>query len=334
MGNGTVDTLTRQWLMLSALPRAPVRATAAELTRRLGNEGHAVSKRSVERDLQALSTQFPIEADERSRPFGWSWQRDAPSFNLPGMSSLQAVVLLTAQTHLQGLLPANQLAELQPLFQQARRTLIANPALEGQVSWPDKVAIALTSQALLPPHVDADTLVAVHEALYLGHQLEIEYLGRGRAQSRHYTVHPLGMIQRGPVSYLAVRINDNSDVRLLAVHRILQATRLSTKAVTPKGFDIASLLPEVAAGFERGKTVRLVMRMADHAALHLWETPLSTDQMISAADEAGFVQVSATVEDTAQLRWWLLGFGDYVKVRKPVRLAREIQATHRRAAEL
>jgi predicted DNA-binding transcriptional regulator YafY len=334
MGNGTVDTLTRQWLMLSALPRAPVRATAAELTRRLGNEGHAVSKRSVERDLQALSTQFPIEADERSRPFGWSWQRDAPSFNLPGMSSLQAVVLLTAQTHLQGLLPANQLAELQPLFQQARRTLIANPALEGQVSWPDKVAIAPTSQALLPPHVDADTLVAVHEALYLGRQLEIEYLGRGRAQSRHYTVHPLGMIQRGPVSYLAVRINDNSDVRLLAVHRILEATRLSTKVVTPKGFNIASLLPEVAAGFERGKAVRLVMRMADHAALHLWETPLSADQTISAADEAGFVQVSATVEDTAQLRWWLLGFGDYVKVRKPVRLAREIQGTHRRAAEL
>jgi predicted DNA-binding transcriptional regulator YafY len=334
MGKGTVDTLARQWLMLSALPRAPQRTTAAEMAQRLAHEGHPVSKRSVERDLQALSALFPIESDERNRPFGWSWQRDAPSFNLPGMSPLQAVVLLTAQTHLQGLLPANQLAELQPLFQQARRTLTSAPAFEGQTSWPDKVATAPTSQALLPPTMNNDVLVAVHEALYLGRQLQIEYLGRGRNESKHYAVHPIGMIQRGPVSYLAVRINDNSDVRLLAVHRIRQATRLDVKAVAPKGFKIASLIPEVAAGFNRGATIRLVMRMAEHSSIHLWETPLSEDQTISTTDEDGYVKVSATVEDTAQLCWWLLGFGDYVKVLKPVRLAREIRAMHVKAAEM
>ena len=334
MGKGTVDTLARQWLMLNALPRAPQRTTAAELVLRLAHEGHPVSKRSVERDLQTLSALFPIESDERSRPFGWSWQRDAPSFNLPGMSSLQAVVLLTAQTHLQGLLPANQLAELLPLFHQARRTLTATPAVEGQVLWPDKVAIAPTSQALMPPTLDNDVLVIVHEGLYLGRQLKIEYLGRGRIESKHYSVHPLGMIQRGTVSYLAVRINDNRDVRLLAVHRIRQAVRLDAKAVAPKGFKIASLVPEVAAGFGRGQIIRLVMRMADHSAVQLWETPLSKDQTISAADGAGYVKVTATVEDTAQLCWWLLGFGDYVKVLKPVRLAKKIHAVHVRAANL
>lgn len=334
MGRGIVDTLARQWLMLSVLPRAPQRTTAAEMAQRLAHEGHPVSKRSVERDLQSLSVLFPIESDERNRPFGWSWQRDAPSFSLPGMSSLQAVVLLTAQTHLKGLLPANQLAELQPLFQQARRTLTATPAFDGQTSWPDKVATAPTSQALLPPTVSNDVLIAVHEALYLGRQLKIEYLGRGRTESKHYAVHPLGMIQRGPVSYLAVRINDNTDVRLLAVHRIRQAIRLDAKAVVPKGFKIASLIPEVAAGFGRGKTIRLVIRMADHSSIHLWETPLSEDQTIADPDQDGYVRVTATVEETAQLCWWLLGFGDYVKVLKPVRLAREIHAMHVRAANL
>ena len=334
MGKGTVDTLARQWLMLSSLPRAPQRTTAAEMAQRLAHQGHPVSKRSVERDLQALSALFPIESDERSRPFGWSWQRDAPSFNLPGMSSLQAVVLLTAQIHLQGLLPANQLSELQPLFQQARRTLTATPAFEDQTSWPDKVATAPTSQALRPPTMSNEVLVTVHEALYLGRQIEIEYLGRGRTESKHYKVHPLGMIQRGPVSYLAVRINDNTDVRLLAVHRIREATRLDAKAVIPRGFKIDSLVPEVAAGFGRGETIRLVMRMAEHSSIHLWETPLSEDQTISSADEDGYVQVTATVEDTAQLYWWLLGFGDYVKVLKPTRLAKEIHSMHVRAAAL
>jgi predicted DNA-binding transcriptional regulator YafY len=334
MGKGTVDTLARQWLMLSGLPRAPQRTTATEMAERLAHEGHPVSKRSVERDLQALSALFPIESDERNRPFGWSWQRDAPSFNVPGMSSLQAVVLLTAQTHLQGLLPANQLAELQPLFHQARRTLTATPDFEGQTSWPDKVATVPTSQALLPPTMSNDVLVAVHEALYLGRQLKIEYLGRGRTESKHYAVHPLGMIQRGPVSYLAVRINNNVDVRLLAVHRIRHAIRLDAKAVAPKGFKIASLVPEVAAGFGRGESIRLVMRMAEHSSIHLWETPLSLDQTISAADGDGYVKVTAMVEDTAQLYWWLLGFGDFVKVLKPARLAKEIRAMHLRAAKL
>lgn len=320
--------------MLNALPRAPMRMTAAEVAQRLEHEGYPVSKRTVERDLHALSAQFPIEADERSRPFGWSWQRDAPSFNLPGMSPLQAGVLLTAQAQLQGLLPINQLEELKPLFQQAQRTLTTTPALAGQTAWHEKVAIAPASQALLAPSVGSDILVTVHQALYLGYQLEIDYLGRGRVEPLHYKVHPLGMIQRGPVSYLAVRINDNTDVRLLALHRIRQATRLDARAVVPKGFKITSMIPEVAAGFGRGETIRLVMRMVDHAAIHLWETPLSEDQTISAADSEGWVTVSATVEDTAQLCWWLLGFGAYVKVVKPVKLARDIRATHRGAAEL
>lgn len=334
VAKGTVETLARQWLMLSALPRAPQRITAARLAQRLEHEGHPISKRSVERDLQALSAVFPIESDERSRPFGWSWQRDAPSFNLPGMSSLQAVVLLTAQTHLQGLLPANQLAELQPLFRQARRTLTATPAFDGQASWPDKVATAPMSQALLPPTVSNEVLVTVHEALYLGRQLEIEYLGRGRAEPKHYAVHPLGLIQRGPVSYLAVRINDNAEVRLLAAHRIRQAIRLDAKAIAPKGFEIASLVPEVAGGFSRGGKIRLVMRMADHASLHLLETPLSEDQVISDPDQDRYVNITATIEDTAQLSWWLLGFGDYVQVLEPVSLADEIKAIHSRAGRL
>lgn len=334
MGKGTVDTLARQWLMLNVLPRAPQRITAGEVVQRLAHEAHPVSKRSVERDLQALSAVFPIECDERSRPFGWSWQRDAPSFNVPGMSSLQAVVLLTAHTLLQGLLPANQLVELQPLFQQARRTLTAVTGLDGQTTWPDKVAVAPTSQALLPPVIDNDVLVTVHEALYLGRQLQLEYRARGRTESKHYSAHPLGLIQRGPVSYLVVRIKDNTDIRLLAVHRIRQATRLDARVVAPKGFKLASVVPEVAAGFDRGGTIRLVMRMAEHSSIPLHETPLAIDQTISDAGEDGYVEVRATVEETAQLYWWLLGYGDFVKVLKPVKLAKEIQAMHVRAASL
>src|SRR3546814_3707096 len=82
------------------------------------------------------------------------------------------------------------------------------------------------SQALIPPTVDNDVLVAVHEAVYMDRQLQLEYLARKRDETRHYTVHPLGLIQRGPVTYLVARFSETPKITLLAVHRIRKATRL------------------------------------------------------------------------------------------------------------
>jgi predicted DNA-binding transcriptional regulator YafY len=46
------------------------------------------------------------------------------------------------------------------------------------------------------------------------------------------------------------------------------------------------------------------------------ETPLSDDQKIVTKHD-GHKQVTATVKNSLQLRWWLLGFGEYVEVIKP-----------------
>jgi predicted DNA-binding transcriptional regulator YafY len=67
------------------------------------------------------------------------------------------------------------------------------------------------------------------------------------------------------------------------------------------------------------RSIRLDARFTAAAANHLHETPLAEDQRIG--DEAdGRVRVRATVADTPQLRWWLLGFGDAVTVQAPAEL--------------
>ncbi|MHB8493736.1 MAG: WYL domain-containing protein [Casimicrobiaceae bacterium] len=58
------------------------------------------------------------------------------------------------------------------------------------------------------------------------------------------------------------------------------------------------------------------------AADHLQETPLSEDQTIEDAAD-GRVRVRASVLDTPQLRWWLLGIADGVEVVAPAALRRE-----------
>lgn len=99
------DTQLRQWAMLKCIPQHPRQITARELTERLESEGFEMSKRTVERDLLSLSEIFPLISNERSRPYGWSWNKDAEAFALPAMSPLQALTLELAHDHLVTLLP-------------------------------------------------------------------------------------------------------------------------------------------------------------------------------------------------------------------------------------
>ena len=72
-----------------------------------------------------------------------------------------------------------------------------------------------------------------------------------------------------------------------------------------------------------GEPLRLVARFWKRAGLHLLETPLAADQWVGDEDDEHF-RLTATVNDTAQLRWWLLSFGSKVEVLEPVGLREEM----------
>lgn len=310
------ETLHRQWLMLQWIPRHPQRTTARELAERLAAEGYAVSKRTVERDLDSLSAAFPLAADERDKPFGWSWQRDAPAFSLPGMSPLQAMVLQLAKSHLDGLLPTHLVAELAPYFSQASLTLSQLPN-RGLAGWSDKVATLAPTQPLLPPTVDPAVLATVHLALQEDRQVSIQYKARGVGEARTHRIHPLGLVQRGPVTYLICRFARHEDIASLPVHRMVSAHPLDDAAERPEGFDLHAYAHGGAMGFFDRGPIRLVLRMEAPAAEHLRETRLSEDQAIEPDADPGWVVVRATVRYTSQLVWWVNSFGDQVEVLEP-----------------
>ncbi len=85
------ETLHRQWQMLRLIPRHPYKITAKQLYEKLHTENYIVTKRTVERDLLALSDSFPIVSDEREKPYGWSWAKNGANFDLPGMSNTEAL---------------------------------------------------------------------------------------------------------------------------------------------------------------------------------------------------------------------------------------------------
>ena len=316
------DTLSRQWLMLQWIPRQPRKITSRELVEHLQSEGFVIAKRTVERDLVALSGVFPLMADERNKPFGWSWQKDAPQFSLPGMSPLQALVLNLAHIHMGSLLPAHLLKPLEPYFQQADATLQQSLGKSGLRAWNKRVAVVQPTQPLLPPNVNAKTIAVIHRALAEQRQVALRYRGANTDKVMQYNVHPLGLVYRGILGYLICTIADYDDPRMLVLHRIESANPLDAGAHVPAGFDLQAYAHSSAFGFMDNGPIKLLLRMDAPAAAHLQETPLSADQVIVKDKRSGWVRISATVHDTSQLRWWLLGFGDQVEIVRPLELRR------------
>jgi predicted DNA-binding transcriptional regulator YafY len=138
-------------------------------------------------------------------------------------------------------------------------------------------------------------------------------------------------VQRGAVTYLLATVSTHQDVRLFALHRFQTAEMLDEPVVRPKGFDLDKYIATGAFGFGAGNEIKLEAAFSHDAAAHLYETPLSQDQLLKPLDKER-VKVSATVSDTSQLRWWLLGFGGEVEVLKPNSLRREIAKAARAAA--
>jgi predicted DNA-binding transcriptional regulator YafY len=318
------DALTRQWHVLRLIPRHPHRITIQSVRDALIANGFTVTERTVRRDLTALSVIFPLMVDERDKPYGWSWQPDGVALDLPGLSMSEALAFKLVEQFLDGLMPHATVSQLAPHFRMAERRLSA-PVRESLVhAWPDKVRVVSSNQALKPPWIDPQVQEAVSDALLFEHQIQILYQRRADPSLNEYRVHPLALVQRGPVTYLVATLFDYLDPRLLVLHRVHSVTTLKERSRRPPDFNIDRYIESGALGFGDGEMIRLEVIFARDAADHLHRAPLSEDQKIKPIDEHR-VLVMATLAKTPQLEWWLMAFGDSVEVVKPKELRRQMQ---------
>ena len=123
---------------------------------------------------------------------------------------------------------------------------------------------------------------------------------------------PLGLAQQGPRLYLVCRFEGFDNERSLALHRIGKAEVSTLTVERPRGFDLQKYDADGRFGFGEGRRIRLQFYIEHDAGFHLRETPLSKDQQIREVDDC-WMEVSATVVDSAMLEWWLRGFGDAVR---------------------
>ena len=185
-----------------------------------------------------------------------------------------------------------------------------------------KIAALSPTQTLIPPRIDRDVQAAVTDALLHDRQVSVKYRRRGETATHEYMLNPLALVQRGPITYFLATAFEYKDIRTFSLHRVQSATMLETPVNRPKEFDLDRHLSTGVLDFGAGRRIRLDVVFRSESAIHLYESPLAADQQLTPIDD-DHVRLQVTINDTPQLRWWLLAFGDNVEVSAPATMRRQ-----------
>lgn len=318
------DTVLRHLAMLAAIPVDPGRKSTRQIREELLEEDseYDVSVRSIQRSLEMLSGRFPIASETRGRANYWYWIDRHALTQIPAMGQSTAFVLRLASEYLQPLMPPAALRRLEPYFRHADQ-VIGDTALG---KWVERARIVGRGPVLKPPDIRDDVQQTVYSALMHNRQVEVDYRSKAGRRSERMVLNPLGIVLRDGIVYLVATSWNYEDVRHYVLHRMAKSVELETPAKSPPAFRLsAHIKDELRFSYPvRTGKIRLRALFAPDAALHLTESRLAADHRTT-EQEDGRVLVEATVADTADLRWWLLGFGGAVEVLAPKALREEFR---------
>ena len=311
--------------LLDTLKLVPVgrKSSTEQIHRSLGAMGHAVTLRTVQRDLEALASHYPLRCDAASKPYGWDWRPGHARPIIAPLDLSQALAFDLLEREYTGLMPQAASQVLAPWLAAAREQLRAQGHTKA-ARWANKVALRQLGPPLLPAKVPPSVLETVSEALFLEQKIVAQYRSAPSADYRSVQLSPLGLVQTSLVTYLAATFEGYADVRLVALHRLRKVQLRDAAVQMPPGFNLGTYLDAGALNFRNEGMIALKLRMHSAAAAHLYETPLSVDQVITAAKRKDYVTVTATVQKSLRLLWWLRGFGQQVDVLAPQSVRDEI----------
>ncbi len=324
------DALYRHWVMLQSIPRFPRKTTVQKLNETLEVNGFETTDRTIQRDLIKLSSIFPLVSDDRDKPFGWSWEKNAPMFDLPAMDTHTALTFHLSEKFLAQIMPPGISKTIQPHFKLAESVLDAMPGKKLK-QWRDKIRVLSRTQQLLSPNIDDHIINLTYQALLEGKQFNATYQTRN-GEEQHYRVSPRGLVIRDQVTYLVVTLWNYKDIKQLLLHRMSNIELLEDK-VKKLSFNLDDYINSGEFDFvEQEKIIQLKMRIENHVVRHLLETPLSEDQTVKSINEE-MSMLSAGVKNTQQLRWWLLALGEGIEILQPTSLRKEMISVIRAMSE-
>jgi predicted DNA-binding transcriptional regulator YafY len=323
------DSLRRQITMLNHVPRFPRCISTAELASRLERDGYATTMRTVQRDLNKLAQDFPLESDG-AKPQGWRWRQGAV-INTFGMDAHAALTFGLVEQYLQPLLPKTTLSHLAPWFNAAA---LMREWMDPKLQlWQKCVRVLPMNTNTVPPASNPAIQDTVYEALLNNKQINITYKAiTGDGNAKTYPVHPWGLLIKDSSVYLVGSAKSYDQARLFHLHRIEEAEPLEDPAYKPEDFDIDRFIAQEWGIKNDPQAMRVKIAVSPLIAKYLQESPMPEQRLICVGD------VMTTFEFKAQyserFRAWLLSLGADAHVLSPAELRKEISQSVKAMASL
>ena len=315
------DSVFRQWNLLRLVPPHGRAKSTSDLHQALADQGIEVDVRTIQRDLNALSTKFPLVSFTEGRTNYWHWLQGAPGLEIPAMSPATALALKMAFSYVAPVLPSSVQRALDPYLQRTGDVLADSQLAD----WDQRVRLIPQGLQLVPPAIDQQVLDHVFTALIEGVRFECTYQGPSHSEPQAWVVNPVGLVVRSGVFYLVCTLWDYKDIKHLALQRMHSVRLKDDPASTIEGFDFTRHIEEEGRfAYPVGSEIlSLELRVDSEVAKQLAESRLSSNQTLEPESE-GFCRLQAEVPDNLALRWWLLSFGQGIEVLAPETLRREM----------
>ncbi len=292
------DRLVATLLVLQARGRV----TAAELADEL-----EVSVKTARRDLEALAIAGIPVYSQPGKGGGWSLLGGART-DLSGLTAPEARTLFMIAGPSSTATPAAK-AALRKLVQALPETFRADAEAAASAIVLDPAGWGGTVVPR-PQHLDV-----LQQAVVDGVQVRLAYADRRRAETER-TVHPLGLVQKGPAWYLVA--GTEAGMRTFRVNRVRDVIVTDDPVERPAGFDLAGEWQSVVDTIEAKRTTaRAVVRIPEWAVGGLRGQFGASVEVRRALDD-GRIEVELGAPTRSSFAEQLAGWGDLVEVVEPI----------------
>lgn len=311
------NQVTRQWRLIQLLERSRRGLAFEELARELD-----CTTRTVMRDLDHLqAVGFPVTEDRDGKEKHWKFVEGYKS-DLPVPLSLSELMALYFTRSL-----------LKPLhgtpFHSALESALAKiRALlppEGH-AFVDQIEGTLTTRG--PAFKDYSRVRGVLEAVTTarleGQRLEIRYYSFSREALTTRRIDPYHLFYQQGGLYIAAYDHLREEVRIFAVERIRELRQTGETFRIPGDFDFDAYM-QGSFGILRGETTTIRIHFNRHRAKWIAERTWHESQEIQLLADGDLI-LSLKVADTAEVKGWILGFGQDAEVLEPASLREQIRA--------
>jgi predicted DNA-binding transcriptional regulator YafY len=300
-------------LSILLLLQVSQRLTAGDLARRL-----EVSKRTVYRDMEALSSAgVPVYA-ERGSGGGWSLL-EAYRTDLNGLSEAEAQTLFLANpSHLLSDLGWRQTAETALI-----KLLAALPGSQRRDAEFVRQRIHIDVTGWRGSTEDVSVLPTLQEAIWQERKLALTYR-RGDGATVERQVEPLGLVAKGSVWYLVAAVE--AEPRTYRVSRV-QAAEVTTESfVRPETFDLAAYWAESKAQFIADLPRYPATLRVDPTILPRlrFSGRFARIQQIDPPEADGWQRVVMQFDTMDEASGYVVGFGSKIEVVEPPELREQV----------